>query len=546
MSTPIQSTRLEWRPEGRDAAINRLAAGEKPWDLLIIGGGITGAGVLREAARRGLRALLVEQRDFAWGTSSRSARMVHGGLRYLTAGNFGLTRESVVERQRLLDEAPGLVEPLKFLYAFRRGQFPGRLVFGLLLRIYDAFAGRSDRRNFDAGAAGWLLPGLDEAGLRGVVQYTDAITDDARLVLRVLAEAMDDGGLALNYLKARHLIFDDDNKVAGAEIVDTVSGQVIPVRSRCVVNATGAWADRLRAEVVGEKRLRPLRGSHLVVPSWRLPVFQALTFRHPRDRRFTYIYPWAGMTVIGTTDLDHEENLDNEARISAGELDYLLAGVNQQFPRAQIAPEDVISTWSGVRPIVAARGEVADRVSPSRASREHVVWNDKGLITVTGGKLTTFRVLAMEVLKSAAADLGIDPVRDHGARFVAAVPDRVAGLRFGLELQRRLTGWYGADAQALVSHAPEVEREPVPGSDVLWAELRWAARNEAVQHLDDLLLRRTRLGLLLPNGGLAQAGRIGEICCRELGWNETRWAEELSRYQAIWRRCYSLPAETEE
>lgn len=545
MNTPQSSTRLAWQADGRQPAIDRLGGHEPPWDLLIIGGGITGAAVLREAARRGLRALLVEQHDFAWGTSSRSARMVHGGLRYLSSGNFGLTRESVVERQRLLDEAPGLVEPLKFLYAFRRGQFPGRVVFGLLLRIYDAFAGRSDRRHFDADAAGWLLPGLDEAGLRGVVQYTDAITDDARLVLRVLAEAMDDGGLALNYLKARQLLF-DDGKVAGAEIVDTINDRTLRVRARCVVNATGAWADRLRAEVGAEKRLRPLRGSHLVVPSWRLPVFQALTFRHPRDRRFTYIYPWAGTTVIGTTDLDHADSLDQEPRISADELDYLLDGVNQQFPRARIGPEDVISTWSGVRPIVVSRGEDVHKLAPSKASREHVVWNDKGLITVTGGKLTTFRILAMAVLKSAAAELGIEPVRDRGARFLAAVPDHVTGLRLGEGQQRRLTGWYGADAQALVAHAPEPECEPVPGSEVLWAELRWAARCEAVQHLDDLLLRRTRLGLLLPNGGLAHSARIGDICRRELGWDETRWGDELARYQAIWRRCYSLPAENDE
>jgi glycerol-3-phosphate dehydrogenase len=535
------SARQAWTPKGRAAAVERLPSGTEPWDMLIIGGGITGAGILREAAARGLRAVLVEQRDFAWGTSSRSARMVHGGLRYLTQGNFRLTRESVIERQRLLEEVPGLVEPLKFVYAFRRGEFPGRWIFNILLRIYDHFAGQSDRRNFDAVGAGYLLPGLSEMGLRGAVQYTDAITDDARLVMRVLAEAMDNGALALNDLKATRLIH-ADGRVVGAEIEDRVSGKAMTVHARCVVNATGAWAERLRGEQVDDKRLRPLRGSHLVVPSWRLPVFQALTFRHPQDQRFTYIYPWAGTTVIGTTDLDHDAGLDEEARIVAQELDYLLAGVHHQFPRAGIGPDDVISTWSGVRPIVARPGADPDKIKPSQASRDHVVWNDDGLITVTGGKLTTFRVIAMDVLDEAAPLLGIDRMGDRGGRFFAEVPDRVDGVRFGPWVQRRLTGWYGAGAQALIARAPEAEREFVPGGEgLLWAELSWAAAFEAVQHLDDLLLRRTRLGLLMPRGGLDHAERIGEICRRELGWDDERWEGELARYRTLWARSYSLP-----
>lgn len=544
MNRPEANARQAWTPKGRAAAVERLQSGSETWDLLIVGGGITGAGILREAAARGLRAVLVEQRDFAWGTSSRSARMVHGGLRYLTQGNFRLTRESVIERQRLLEEVPGLVEPLKFVYAFRRGEFPGRWIFNILLRIYDYFAGQSDRRNFDAEGAEYLLPGLSQAGLRGVVQYTDAITDDARLVMRVLAEAMDDGALALNGLKATRLIH-ADGRAVGAEIEDRVSGKTMAVHARCVVNATGAWAERLRGEQVDDKRLRPLRGSHLVVPSWRLPVFQALTFRHPSDQRFTYIYPWAGTTVIGTTDLDHDADLDDEARISAAELDYLLAGVHHQFPRAGIGPGDVISTWSGVRPIVARPGADPDKIKPSQASRDHVVWNDDGLITVTGGKLTTFRVIAMDVLDEAAPLLGLDRTGDRGGRFFAEVPERLDGLRFGPWVQRRLTGWYGAGAQALIDRAPNNELEFVPGGEgLLWAELSWAAAFESVQHLDDLLLRRTRLGLLMPRGGLDQAERIGEVCRRELGWDDQRWQDELTRYRTLWARSYSLPPGT--
>lgn len=533
-----------WRPGSRQALLERLASDERPWDLVIVGGGITGAGVLREAARIGWRVLLVEQRDFAWGTSSRSARMIHGGLRYLGQGDLRLARESVAERERLLREAPGLVEELPFLYVLRKGQFPGRRLFSALLWFYDRFAGRSRHRAHSPGETSWLLPGHDEAGLQGSVGYVDAVTDDARLVMRLLAEARRDGAWAVNYLRAdalRRSGGQSGGPVDGVELVDEVDGRRLVLNARCVVNATGAWADHLRRGVGGAPRLRPLKGSHLVVPAWRLPVFQALTCRHPRDGRFVYLYPWAGRTVVGTTDHDYDGDLDEEPGISRQEVAYLLEAVDAQFPAAGIGERDIVSTWSGVRPIVARAGDDPERTSPSKASRDHVVFEENGLVTVTGGKLTTYRLMAVDVMRRAARLLGIEYSPDHDTPVFSPAPSHLPGLRFDHELPRRLGGYFGAAAVRLLAEADPEERAPVPGTDTLWAELAWSARREAVVHLDDLLLRRSRVGLLLADAGAEFAGTIEAICRRELGWDALRWQTEWQRYRAIHRSHYALP-----
>ncbi|RFF29425.1 glycerol-3-phosphate dehydrogenase/oxidase [Wenzhouxiangella sediminis] len=517
-----------------------MAGDGEPWDLVVVGGGITGAGVLREAARRGWRVLLVEQRDFAWGTSSRSARMIHGGLRYLTQGDLRLTREAVAERERLLREAPGLVDELPFLYPVRKGEFPGRRVFSSLLWFYDRFAGRSRHRFHSAEETAWLLPGLDEAGLQGAVGYVDAVTDDARLVMRLLAAARRDGGEAFNYLRAEGLQRGEDG-VEGVELVDEVDGRRLTLEARCVVNATGAWADRLRDSVGGAPRLRPLKGSHLVVPAWRLPVFQALACRHPRDGRFVYLYPWAGRTVVGTTDFDYEGDLDEEPGISRAEVAYLLEAVHAQFPAAGIDEGDIVSTWSGIRPIVAKAGDDPARIAPSKASRDHVVFVEDGLVTVTGGKLTTFRLMANDVLRRAARRVGRAFAADHETPVFSPAPAHLPGLRFDNELPRRLGGTYGTAAVRLLAEAGAEEREPVPGTDTLWAELAWSARREAVVHLDDLLLRRSRVGLLLDDGGASLAERVEALCRRDLGWDALRWEEEWQRYRAIHAARYAVP-----
>jgi glycerol-3-phosphate dehydrogenase len=533
MTTLAQDGR--WNAAWRAQALPELAATD--WDLIVVGGGISGAGILREAARRGWKCLLIEQRDFAWGTSSRSSKMVHGGLRYIAKGQLALTRDSVRERQRLLTEAAGLVEPLSFIFPHYRGGFPGPRVFGGLLALYDALAGKRNHLYYPLQELRYLLPGLRDEGLLGATQFFDAVTDDARLVLRVLGEARGDGGVAVNGLRVVELLREGD-AVVGVLVEDTETGQRLSLRSRAVAQATGAWADELRRKT-GLEHIRPLRGSHLLLPAWRLPLAHALSFMHGADGRPVFVFPWEGATVIGTTDLDHTEGLNTDACISAAEVEYLLAACAQQFAAAQITRKDVLSSWAGVRPVVTDGQPSSAGTKPSDEKREHALWIEPGCVTLAGGKLTTFRLLALEVLQACAAFVG-QPVTDVGSAVFRPQPELLlAGL--SNSQQRRLAGRYGRELPRVAALLAQVGSETVGATETLWAELAFAAEHELVLHLDDLLLRRTRLGLLLAGGALAELPRIRSLCQPRLGWDDARWMREQQDYLSLWQRCYSLP-----
>lgn len=520
--------------QDRAVAWERLS--REPWELIVIGGGITGAGVAREAARRGIRTLLVEQRDYAWGTSSRSSKMVHGGLRYIAQGDIKLTWHSLTERERLLLEAPGLVTRMGYWFAHYRHVFPGRFVFGILLRIYDFLAGVRDRRFLGRKDFLARMPGYRDTNLTGASRYTDALVDDSRLVMRVLDEACADGALALNYVKAESLIL-ENGRVVGLNLRNDITGESAPVRASAVINATGAWADRLREKLAGERKVRPQRGSHIVLAAGRLPIDEAVIFMHPQDKRPLFIYPWEGRTVVGTTDLDHRDDLDVEATITPQEFDYILQGVNSQFPDEKITRQDVIASFSGVRPIVASGGGV----NPSAERRDHSVWDDAGLITVTGGKLTTFRLIALDALRAASAYLsGID-VSDSRAPVFR--PVGMIDTSWPATDLKRLKGRFGFHTAQFMKESATAELEAIPQLETLWAELRWAARYEQVEHLDDLLLRRTRIGLLMPEGGCPLLLHVRSVCQAELGWDDARWASETERYREIWQAHYSVPSE---
>ncbi|HNN16734.1 MAG TPA: glycerol-3-phosphate dehydrogenase/oxidase [Giesbergeria sp.] len=518
----------------RAQALARLTAQE--WDLAVIGGGITGAGVAQQAAAQGWRVLLVEQRDFAWGTSSRSSKLVHGGLRYLKQGDLKTTLHSVRERKRLLQEAPGLVEPQSFLFADCTGRKPSRWLMQTGLVVYDLMAGnhrsRGSHFHADLAATQMLAPGLAPPGLRGALVFQDAKTDDARLVLRVLQEARRLGATTLNFLAAQGLQT-EQGRVAGLELQDALEGQRYTVRARCVVNATGAWADRLRTGTGAPPLLRPLRGSHLVVPFWRLPVAQSISFMHPQDGRPVFLYPWEGATLIGTTDLDHHALLDAEARITAAEVDYLIEAVNDQFPAARLTPADVTACYAGVRPVLDDGQKDA-----SKATRDHVVRDEAGLITLTGGKLTTFRLMAQDALALAAPHVGQPFARSDAPLFTPASP---LNPRWSPAVRQRLQARYGSLAADLCDGARDEDLQCIPGTQTLWIELPLAARHEAVEHLDDLLLRRTRLGILLPQGALALLERIRQLCEPHLGWSDTRWEAEIARYRELIHTHYQLP-----
>ncbi len=517
----------------RAQALARLSAQE--WGLVVIGGGITGAGVAQQAAAQGWRVLLVEQRDFAWGTSSRSSKLVHGGLRYLKQGDLKTTLHSVRERNRLLREAPGLVEPQSFLFADCAGRKPGRWLMQTGLAVYDLMAGnhraRGSHYHADLAATQMLAPGLAPPGLRGALVFQDAKTDDARLVLRVLQEARLLGATTLNYLAAQGLQT-EQGRVAGLELQDALEGQRYTVRARCVVNATGAWADRLRTGTGAQPLLRPLRGSHLVVPFWRLPVAQSISFMHPQDGRPVFLYPWEGATLIGTTDLDHREPLDAEASITQAEVDYLLDAVNDQFPATHLRPADVVACYAGVRPVLDDGQQDA-----SKATRDHVVRDESGLITLTGGKLTTFRLMAQDALALAAPHVGQPFARSDAPLFTPASP---LDPRWSPAVRQRLQARYGSLAAHLCAGARDEDLQHIPGTQTLWIELPLAARHEAVEHLDDLLLRRTRLGILLPQGALALLERIRLLCTPHLGWSDARWEAEIARYRSLVEAHYQL------
>ena len=541
----------------RQQALAPLSRSE-PWDMLIIGGGITGAGIAREAARRSLAVLLIEQKDFAWGTSSRSSKMVHGGLRYIASGDFKTTLHSVRERERMLNEASGLVNEMHYVMPHYKGKFPPPWIFNNLLRVYDKLAGKHYFKYFKKDAFLSLNPHIKQDKFLGASQFSDAVTDDSRLVMRVLDEAIHDGAHAINYLKAESLITNEQGLVVGATLKDTSpqhSTHTYDVQAKVVVSATGAWADTLRmqaskqTEQTFHKQIRPSRGSHLVVSQERLPLNQAYTFLHPVDKRAIFVFPWENRTVLGTTDLDHPPLDDTEVGITNAEVDYLLTATNDLFDNVDISRKDVISSWAGVRPLI-SDGSDGKRVSPSKEKRDHSVWLDNNLVTVSGGKLTTFRLIALDVLKVCQKVLELDEsatqdkVLYSSQVFSNQTPSNPKFTALPLPLQQRLKGFYGLQLDTLLELAHDDELAYVTDSNTIWAEVRFAAHYEQVIHLDDLLLRRTRLGLILNDGAMIPSVRdkLKQICQQELGWDEKKWQQEVRRYKDLWQRYYHLPA----
>jgi glycerol-3-phosphate dehydrogenase len=510
---------------------------DQPWDLIIIGGGITGAGVLRQAVATGLKALLVEANDFAFGTSSRSSKLIHGGFRYLRNRQISVTKESVREREWMLRQAPNLVTSLSFLLPnFERYHFPSwKLGFGVM--IYDLLAPKWNHRKYSPIKLLEACPFLNAGGLIGGFQYYDAVMDDARLLLRILREAVQAGGAALSYTSAERLLRTGDGRVCGALLREKLSphGRTAEVKAKVVVNASGAWSDEVRSQLGQPGRLRRLRGSHLVFGRARLPVSQALTLFHPRDGRAMFVIPWEGATIIGTTDIDHDPALDKkylEPFASEGEIRYLMEALSFIFPSLSLSEKDIVSSFSGLRPVIHTGA-----ATPSKESRAHAVWDENGLITITGGKYTTFRLMSLQTMDRVLVRLG-KPKTVARKRLLDPLPDLSS---FSLEPWRLayLAGRHGNETARLLAAAKQGELEPIEQLPNTWAELRWAAREEGVEHLDDLLLRRVRVGLLLPLGATNLLGRIRSIVQPELEWGDERWEQEEAAYLQTWQKYYS-------
>jgi glycerol-3-phosphate dehydrogenase len=524
---------------------------EKSYDLVIVGGGVTGAGVFHEAVQRGLCPLLVEANDFAWGTSSRSSKMVHGGLRYLKEGKFLLTRSAVRERQRLLSVYPGLVDSLNFIMPLYDGHGPsmGAMKFGLSL--YSLMAGEKQHEIFSRAQILGRVPKVCQKGLLSGVGFKDAQVDDARLVLRLIFDGCDQGGHALNYTRATAIERNARGNVAGVHLKDADTGHSRLVETPVVINATGAFAETLHPSPVKGFHIRPLRGSHLIFSGKLYPMDRVISFIHPQDNRAVFLFPWEGCLFLGTTDVDHKGDVSKEPCITMEEAHYLMAGLAHILPDLRVSLEDCIASIAGVRPILSKK-----KVAASKESREHVVWKDRGLITVTGGKLTTFQLLARDAMKAAQKYLPRNFGKKTGTGRSEAAPGLKTGLKYGGATKfvpglgpgrlspkaiLRLWGRYGARVLDMADICSGEDFTPIGTTQTLWAELCYGARHEQICHLSDLLLRRVRIGLFLPHGGMDMMDEIQARIRPFLDWDEARWTREKQAYERVWQDAYAPP-----
>jgi len=518
------------QPQSRKQIWSDLDQG---WDLIIVGGGITGAGIFKRAICGGLKTLLLEGADFSSGTSSKSSKLVHGGFRYLRSGQYNVTYESVRQREMLLKQAPDLVTLLGFImpYGSKRQQ---RRIFRTGVIIYDLMAPKWNHRHLNLDQLRELIPILRPPKLAGAFLYHDARLDDSRMVLRLIQEGREAGGMTLNYAKAVQLLRSKDGHVQGVAVEDRSNAHLgtFELNANAVINATGPWTDDLRGQLGGQGRVRPLRGSHLVFSFDDLPIPYAVTLMHPKDHRAMFAIPWEGRTIFGTTDLDHPFPLSQEPYCTNEETTYMLEAVNAIFPGAGISEQSIISSFAGLRPIV--RGDASN---PSAESRAHLVLEEDGLVTITGGKLTIFETMAEDALKAAMPQIGkeLKPIK----HWFDPLPLRNSDGRLPAGSFDYLAGRYGQDLVNLLEMSDQEDLTPVDGLNVYWAELAYNARYGMVEHLDDLLLRRTRLGMLLPEGGLQVMDRVKELTQGELPWTEEEWQSEISRYQEIYRQAYS-------
>jgi glycerol-3-phosphate dehydrogenase len=536
-------------PREREERLARLSA--ERFDILIIGGGINGAGIARDAAMRGLRTALVERDDFGSGTSSRSSRLVHGGVRYLEHGHLNLVFESSRERRTLLRIAPHLVRPLRFIWpVFGGARLPRwKLLAGLFM--YDAlavFRNVANHEALDAREVASREPSLRRDGLVGGAQYYDAATDDARLTLANIVAAHERGAVAVNHVEAVRFLRDAE-RIVGAVVRPTDDAErEIEVRASVVVNAAGPWSDEVRALDAPATRntVRATKGVHIAVSRERLATNGAITLLSPVDGRVMFVLPSTATTIVGTTDTPTDERPD-EVRASADDVDYLVTSVNAFFPAAKLAASDVIASWAGIRPLIAT-GYAND---PASASREHRIdRSGSGLVSVTGGKLTTYRSMAAEVVGIVERALGRRAGRSRTDREPLPGGDlrtfdealRAAELEVGDAIvAKRLVEAHGSrwrQVAALTVSEPALARRIVRDLPYLLAEVVYAVEREMALTLADVLVRRLHIAYETADHGRAAARVAAAVLAGRLGWDNARAATELARYDAEVTRIF--------
>ncbi|HVJ65606.1 MAG TPA: glycerol-3-phosphate dehydrogenase/oxidase, partial [Bdellovibrionota bacterium] len=501
--------------EGFFHALRSSEAGApQTFDICVIGGGITGAAIARDAAMRGLDVLLVEKNDFAWGTSSRSSKLVHGGVRYLENLEFKLVFESTQERALLWKNAPDLCRPIPFLFpAYRESRLPlFALNIGLwLYDILSTFRSPSLHKQYSADECRRREPALKQKNLRGAIFYWDGATDDALLTLANVIDARDHGATCLSRVEVKQIEW----RAPEAHLVhfeDQLSGERHQVRARVVIGATGPWTDRLHDTLRvfdDHHRMAPTRGSHIVVKKEKLPLQHAVVMTHPEDGRVLFAIPWHSHTVIGTTDLFDDDSPDS-VRMIPSECDYLIHSARHFFPDHPLAISDIVSTWTGLRPLLAPPKDA----TASEVSRDHELkWDERGYLYITGGKLTTHREMAKQA---------VDKVLERSLEWLEPLdealprcPTKHAPFPSLPQIHQGLVREFSLDA--LTTEESALVREMI--------------RTQMILHLEDLLVRRTEIFYKHEDNGVALIPSLRTIFCEELGLNERQWAQQVMDYQ---------------
>jgi len=536
----------------RNDDLARLA--DEEWDVVIIGGGIVGSGALLDATSRGLKAALIEQDDLAVGTSSRSSRLIHGGLRYLEDMRVHLVREALTERSRLMRLAPHLVRLERFLFPVYGWPLVHRAFMGAGLTLYDLLGAARDggrAHHLGAGAVAELVPPIRREGLRGGVTYSDGVDDDARYSITVARTAIDLGATVVTRARAADLLYADDGSVTGVRVEDSLGGDDLEVRASRVIDATGVWLGHPGTRLGGSTmKLAPSRGTHLLFERERLPLKTGMTLRIPG--RVLFLIPYPGVWLVGTTDVA-DQGPPARPVPTADEVDHIIDNVNQVLD-VDLTREDAVGAFAGLRPLVGVPGGDSARVS-----REHTIHREEsGLVRVSGGKYTTYRLMARDAVDVALEGNGSVPQsQTQDLSLLGAAPreeldalaiELATHADLGDQRARALVDRHGIQARDVLRLGQELDllRPLADDTPELEAEVAWAVRQELALGLDDVLTRRMRLSMARRDRGASLAPRVAEIMAAELDWDPDRQAAEVQAFLTSAHREFDVPGASEQ
>ncbi len=559
----VANSSSEFSARTRRTNLQRL--GGELYDLLIVGGGITGAGIARDASMRGYRVALIDKGDFASGTSSKSSKLVHGGVRYMEQFEFGLVYEASRERRTLMLIAPHLVRPLPFIFPVYRDARWSPWIIDVGMWLYDALAMfRNFKRHqmLSRLQVGQMINGIDTRNIDGAAYYYDAQVDDARLTLETIRAAHRHRAVIANYVQVDGLL-KDKGRVVGVQAHDVFSGEQVTIHARIVVNATGPWTDVLLQidDPRISRRMRPTKGTHILVSREKFGGSRdasAVTFPSFSDGRLMFLIPWGAFTIIGTTEADYDRDFDR-VHADANDVDYIVAAVNHAFSGVQLQKEDIISTYAGLRPLVVQSGK-----SAHRTSREHQIWtSESGLVTIAGGKLTTYRSMAQElvdlVAKRLREEFDVAPVRPSATARTMLIEDKSPSpitwreIMAQIEFKDACDDWqapacrrFSDDviAHLIRTHGPEYSRvleiaerdarfaeRIIEGLPYIGAEVQYALEQEMALTVVDVLARRTHILLESRENGIQVAPRVAAWLGESLHWDKSALENSLRVYE---------------